>query len=237
MIQHDQPTIFGDKIVVALSSVHDGTMSFSGNNHEDIRENRQAFLDLLGIDPFQVTLLHVTFEDTTDFTRYQVASDDQMGEGMLEPVSQTEADALVVTRPDHAIFLPLADCVGAVIYDPTNEILMVSHLGRHSVEVEGGRKSIDYLNQEFGSVPSDLLVWLSPAVGAESYPLHNLGNRGLHDIIIEQMTSAGVASGNIEASHVDTAESPDYFSHSQFKAGNRPEDGRFAVVAMMADIS
>jgi copper oxidase (laccase) domain-containing protein len=235
MIQHDQPTIFGNTIIAAVSSVEDGTMSFAQNDPEETRFNRQAFLDRAGVDPFQATLLQVTFDDTTDFARYRVIDDDLMGEGMMEPVSDTVADALVVTRPEQAIFLPLADCAGAIIYDPANQVLMVSHLGRHSVEVNGGGRGIEYLKQEFDSDPAELLVWLSPAVGSETYPLYALDNRGLHDVIIEQMTKAGVRPQNIEASHVDTAESPDYFSHSEFLAGNRSEDGRFAIIAMMVE--
>jgi copper oxidase (laccase) domain-containing protein len=235
MIQHDQPTIFGNTIIAAVSSVEDGTMSFAQSDPEETRFNRQAFLDRAGVDPFQATLLQVTFDDTTDFARYRVIDDDLMGEGMMEPVSDTVADALVVTRPEQAIFLPLADCAGAIIYDPANQVLMVSHLGRHSVEVNGGGRGIEYLKQEFDSDPAELLVWLSPAVGSKSYPLYALDNRGLHEVIIEQMTKAGVRPQNIEASHVDTAESPDYFSHSEFLAGNRSEDGRFAIIAMMVE--
>lgn len=235
MIQHDQPTIFGRDIIAAVSSVHDGSMSLAKGKVEEARANRIAFLDEAGVDPLQATLLQVAYEDTIDFTRYAVVSDDQAGEGMLEPVSDTIADALVVTRPDQAIFLPLADCVGAIIYDPENRVLMVSHIGRHSAEALGGTKSIDYLVREFDSDPSRLLVWLSPAVGSDSYPLHALGNRGLHEVITDQMKVAGVLQSNIEASHLDTAESPDYFSHSEFLAGNRSEDGRFAIVAMMIE--
>jgi copper oxidase (laccase) domain-containing protein len=235
MIRHDQPTIFGDTIVVAVSSIDDGPMNFRGNNAEDIKANRLSFLEQVGVDPMQTTLLQVTFEDTTDFARYKIVEDEHAGEGMLAPMSDTEADALIATHPEQAIFLPLADCVGAVIFDPSNKILMVSHLGRHSIEVEGARRGIEFLHQEFDIVPGELLVWLSPAVGKESYPLHRLGNLGLHEAIIKQLTEAGVEAGNIEASHVDTAESPDYFSHSDYLAGNRPSDDRFAVIAMMIE--
>lgn len=235
MIKHDQPTIFGEAIIAAVSSADDGPMSFKGNSIEEVRANRLAFLDQSGIDALQATLLQVAFEDETGFVRYKIAEDEQMGEGILEPVSDTVADALVVTRPDHAVFLPLADCAGAVIYDQANQVLMVSHLGRHSIEADGGKKSIEFLEQEFGSDPSELLVWLSPAVGKESYPLHALQGAGLHEAAVKQLVAAGVTPANIEVSHVDTAENPDYFSHSEFLAGNRPTDDRFAVAAMMVE--
>lgn len=236
MIQHDQPTIFGDRIIAKVSSTEDGPMNFKGNDEDEVRNNRVQFLDAAdGIDPLMATLVQVTYEDTTDFTRYKVAGDDDAGEGMLEPVSNIVADALVATRPDQALFLPLADCVGAIIFDMGQEVLMVSHLGRHSAQQNGGQKSIEYMTREFDSHPSDLLVWLSPAAGKSSYPLRTLNGKGLHEAVVEQMVRAGVDIENIEVSHVDTTDNPDYFSHSEFLKGDQPEDGRFAIVAMMVE--
>lgn len=235
MIEHDQPTIFGDKVVVAVSSVANGPMNFRGHDPDEVRANRLMFLEAAGVDPLEATLVQVVYEDTTDFRRYKIVSDDQAGEGMLEPASSTVADALVATRPEKGLFLPLADCVGAVIFDPENEIIMVSHLGRHSTEQNGGASSIEYLAEEFDSDPAKLLVWLSPAVGRQSYPLHAFGGKGLHEVIAQQLVTAGVNISNIEVSHIDTASSDDYYSHSEFKAGNQHEDGRFAIVAMMVE--
>ncbi|HET8884671.1 MAG TPA: laccase domain-containing protein [Candidatus Saccharimonadales bacterium] len=235
MIDAHQPTIFGNQLIVGLSSVDNGNMRFARGDDAETRQNRINFLTQVGIDPIEATLLQVTYENVTDFTRYQVIDDDSQGEGMLEPVSSIEADALVVTRPDHAIFLPLADCVGAIVYDPVAEILMVSHLGRHSVEAQGAFKSVRYLQQQFGSVPTDLQIWLSPAVGSDSYPLQAFDNHSLQEVVIEQLLRAGVAFDQIEASSVDTAEDDNYFSHSQHLAGTQLSDGRFAIVAMMPE--
>lgn len=235
MIITDQPTIFGDKLVVALSSVDDGNMRFGNGDDPIIRENREEFLRSIDIDPLQATVVQVTYADNTDFARYHVVGEDLQGEGMLEPAMSLPADALVAVHPDHALFLLLADCIGTVLFDPKNEVLMVSHIGRHSAEIEGGRRSVEYLVEEFGSDPADLLVWLSPGVGSESYPLHAMGNRGLQEVIVEQLTGAGVTADHLEVSPVNTADDESYYSHSQFVAGNRFEDGRFAIVAMMRD--
>ena len=236
MIKHDQPTIFGDKLIAAVSSVEDGVMNFKNNDSEEVFHNRIAFLDAAdGIDPATATLVQVTYQDTTDFTRYKVVDDENAGEGILEPHSSLVADALVATRPDQALFLPLADCVGAIIYDSVEKILMVSHLGRHSIEQSGGQKSIEYLVNEFDSQPANLLVWLSPAAGKENYPLNAFDGKGMHEVIVSQMIHAGVDLNNIEVSHVDTTENPDYFSHSEYLKGEQPYDGRFAIVAMMIE--
>lgn len=235
MVSADQPTIFGHTLVVGLSSVDDGNMKFGRGDDELTRENRITFLNQMDIDPTQATLVQVSYDDNTWFTRYHIIDDDRQGEGMMTPLSDLHADALVVTRPDHALFLPLADCLGAVIYDPDNQIMMVSHLGRQSVEQYGAVKSIQFLTEQFDSVPSHLRIWLSPSVGSDSYPMHAFGNRSLKDVAIEQLVNAGATKALIEQSSSNTAEDDNYFSHSEYLAGNQMEDGRFAIVAMMRD--
>ena len=235
MILPNQPTIFGSEVVVGLSSIDDGNMKFASGDAEEVRENRIHFLRQIDIDPTQATLVQMTYTDTTDFTRYHVVDDENLGEGILEPVSDLCADALTVTRPDHALFLPLADCVGAVIYDSQAKIMMVSHLGRHNIEQQGAFKSIQYLAEEFGSIPTDLKIWLSPSVGSDSYPLHDFSNRSLRDVVCAQFEEAGVGLEQIEVNDIDTAEDDNYFSHSEYLSGNQMSDGRFAIVAMMRD--
>lgn len=235
MITTDQPTIFGDRLVVALSSVDDGDLRFGNGDDVAVRENREAFLAGIDIDPLQATVVQVTYADTTDFARYHVVNEDLQGEGMLEPASSLPADALVAVHPDHALFLLLADCIGIVLFDPANNVLMVSHVGRHSAEIEGARRSVEFLAEEFGSDPAELLVWLSPGVGSETYPLHAMGNRGLQEVIVEQLSGAGVTPDHLEVSPVNTADDENYYSHSEYVAGNRSEDGRFAIVAMMRE--
>lgn len=235
MVPFNQPTIFGNAIAVGLSSVDDGNMHFAFGDEEETRQNRISFLRQVDIDPTQATLVRVSYEDTTDFTRYHIVDDENEGEGMLTPASDLHADGLVVTRPDHALFLPLADCVGAVIYDPVAKVMMVSHLGRHSAEQDGAFQSIRYLQEQFGSEPTDLRIWLSPAVGADSYPLKAFADRSLQDVVCGQLERAGVGLEQIEVNDIDTAEDDNYFSHSEYLAGNQMTDGRFAIVAMMRD--
>jgi len=192
---------------------------------------RRKFLEKNNIDIQNTTLVRLTYEGG-DFCRYRTLHNSDMGDGMTRPTSY-DSDALVVTTPDHALFLPLADCIGAVIYDPTQNILMLSHLGRHNLEQSGGTKSIEYLAEKHGCNPVNLTVWLSPAAGKSSYPLYAFNNRSLHDVATEQLQGAGIPATNITASPIDSATNPNYFSHSLFLAGKRPTDDRHAIVAVM----
>jgi copper oxidase (laccase) domain-containing protein len=235
MIASDQPTVFGDDVTVALSSAQDGNMSFKHDGTHTALSNRKQFLEKAGVAIDDATLVQVSFEGVTDFARYVTLTDDQKGKGMLSPHSDLIGDALVVTKPGHAIFLPVADCSPTVIYDPKHRVLMVSHLGRQSTEIGGGKKSVEYLQREFGSDPLALKIWVGPTVGKESYQLHGLENKGIHEAILEQLHEVGVPAANIEVSQVDTATHPDYFSHSAFLKGTKTIDSRFTVVAVMRE--
>jgi len=217
---------------IACSSAADNSMrALSSDQRVAVATNRQAFLTSHNIAMANTTLVHLAYQGD-DFCRYQALRDSDKGDGMVSQ-STLVLDGAVVTTPGHALFLPLADCVGAIIHDPTKGILMLSHLGRHNLEQFGGTKSIEYLIKEHGVNPRDITVWLSPAASKEHYPLFAFNNRGLHEVATEQLIQAGVQPQNITISPIDSAADQNYYSHSQFLKGNRHDDGRFAVVAMM----
>ncbi len=232
MIAADQPTIFGTKVLAVLSSKVDGNLKFGLGDDARALANRKDFLDKIGVDINHTSLVGITY-DTDDFTKYRIATVEDKSVGMLEKDMTRYVDALVVREPGHALFLPLADCAGVVSHDPKNGILMVSHLGRHSVEQGGAATSVEYLKETCDADPSNLLVWISPSVGKATYPLHAYGGKSLQEVIVEQLQEAGVEKSHIEVSSVDTAHDANYYSHSEFLKGNQTEAGRFAVVAEM----
>lgn len=203
----------------------------SDDQMDEVAHNREVFLAAHDIAIADTTLVRLVYEGG-DYCRYATVGDYDKGDGIVRPSSKI-SDAMVVTQPGHALFLPLADCVGAVLYDPTKGILMLSHLGRHNLEQFGATKSVEYLVNEHGVNPKNLTVWLSPAASKDYYPVYAFDNRSLHDVTTEQLLAAGVTHDKIETSSIDSAADPNYYSHSQFLKGNRPDDGRFAVVAMM----
>lgn len=231
MIQTHQPTIFGTAITAGLSSSADGTMKRGLVSDEETFRNREVFLEKCGIRADQSVLVGIVY-DKEDFTVYREVGVINQRQGMYGD-DVLAADALVTTDPGVALFLPLADCVGVIVYDPDRRVLMVSHLGRHSIEQYGGMASIRYLVDTFGSDPTKLLVWLGPSPSQEKYPLRQFDGRGMHEVVIDQLMQVGVVCDHIEASSIDTATDSDYYSHSEFLKGNRSSDGRFAIVAMM----
>lgn len=218
-------------LYTATSTTQQGSMKSPGHDYESDLPLRRAFLHQHDIQPEDTTLLNVTYE-TDNFCRYEILTEDEKGDGIIDEPS-IEADAIAVTEPNHAIFLPLADCVGAVIHDPISNVLMVSHLGRQNLEQLGGTSCIDYLVAHLDVDPADLTVWLSPAAGKDNYPVYAFEGRSLQEVATEQLVSAGVIRAKITASPIDSSADENYFSHSQYLKGNRETDGRFAIVAVM----
>lgn len=219
------------ELFFTASTQDDGSMKTPDGDQAVVRQNRIAFLEKNNINPADTTLHTLTY-DGDDYCRYVTLGEDAKGDGIMRD-GTIDADAVVVTNVYHGLMLPLADCVGAVIHDPVKNILMMSHLGRHNLEQHGGTKCIRYLAENHGSNPGDLTVWLSPAAGRDSYPLHAFDDRGLREVAIEQLMNGGIAPQNIDASLIDTTLDPAYYSHSEFLQGRRDEDGRFAIVAIM----
>lgn len=195
-----------------------------------IDRNRQAFLQTIESSPEEAVRVQLDY-DSHDFCRYSVVDASAKGEGMTR--NGRIADGLVTTCRRLALFLPLGDCIGAILYDSQHNALMLTHLGRHNLEQNGGANSVAYMVARYGTDPSNIEVVLSPAAGSGNYPLYAFMGKGLADVATKQLMAAGVLASHIIWSSVDTTTDRRYFSHSEYLKGRRQTDGRFAIVAML----
>lgn len=222
------------QLLVGHSTVRDGSMLNRENlGDSQVIAHRQKWLTTLGIDSTHTYRARLEFTGD-DFCRYREVRVDDV------PVSQDDtynqgADALITTKPNTALFLPIADCIGAVLFDEEHGVLMLSHLGRHSLEQRGGVRSVEYLATYYKTDPKKLKIWLSAAVGKELYKIYTLSNKGMKEVLYEQLVEAGVDLSRIEDTEYDTGTHPNYYSYSEFLKGNKAENGRHAIVAMMTD--
>lgn len=217
-------------VSIYFSTQVDGSMLKAVSDAE-CDENRRKFLAKQGITPVQAALVYLQYEGD-DYCRYRTIGQDEAGDGIATPPGFV-SDALFTREKNLALLLPVADCVGVVVYDPTHQVLGLVHLGRHNLLQQGGTESIGYMQREFGTNPADVQAWLSPAAGRANYPLFDFEQRSMHEVATAQLKDAGIPSSNIEIDARDTTTDPVLFSHSEFLKGNRQIDGRQAVVAMM----
>ena len=244
MIAADQPTCFPSDVLVAVSSKDDGTMldRIRGRHVADVLENRRRFCDQLGITYDDVVYHVISYDQAQTFdTTIEVTEADTVkhnNEGIF-------ADALYTEAAGVGLFLPVADCIATVIYDSKRRALMLAHLGRHSTVAQLMSQAVQYFVRR-GSQVKDLQIWMSPSITQKNYRMdyfdhtndtnwQNFCRQTADGIYLDMQgfnrslaIQAGVPADNIVISPIDTADDPNYFSHS---AGDTA--GRIAVVAMM----
>lgn len=217
---------------VAISTVPDGNMYIpSEPSDSSVIADRSSFLKKNGADIDNSIRVCIGYKGINDFCKYRQVSHLESGLGMKG--DGNIADALVTTDHGLTLFLPLADCIGAVLYDPVKQVLMLSHLGRHSLEQNGGKKSVEYLVSRFESEPKDIKVWLTPAASKSAYPLWNMENRGMKEVLIEQLISAKISQSFINDNPSETDKDARYYSHSEYINGRSSDSGRYAIIATM----
>lgn len=243
MITADQPTNLPRELLVAVSARDDGTMldrSLSDRHASEIVANRKKFCDEAGINYENCAYQIISYTPEATF-RVITEVAKRNTEGIVADVLYTENSGV-------GLFLPIADCVGTIIYDPKRKALALAHLGRHASLADTITKTIEFFIDK-GSEPSDLHIWMAPSVKQQSYrmeyfnkatdPLwkdYCLAKDGGFYLDMQgynrsRAIAAGVRAENIIVSPVDTATDKNYFSHSQ-----GDHEGRFAVVAELRAI-
>ena len=144
--------LFDNRVEVGVSEIRDGSMRLLGSDDEGaIIKNQEELSELVGLDGNKVARLRTIYDGRNSFTDYYEISSDNLSEYVVSnsekqiPVS----DGLVTREKDLGILLPLADCLGAVVYDPEHEVLGLLHAGRHNIEQEGPKKFIEYFVNHF----------------------------------------------------------------------------------------
>lgn len=254
MVSIDQPTCFdSSKVAVAVSSVSDGQMQHGLDyQNNEVTKNRQAFFSNAAVVPKKTVLVGITYSSKNTYDK--IVEVDKLTKDLAQPTHQVEpADCLITTRSQVSLLLPIADCVGTVLYDKTNNVLALAHLGRHSSIAQLAKKVVQHLQVSFGTKPSDIVVWMAPSIQSSHYILSSadfaVNNPDWHGYFKrlpegysldlqgynkQLLLNQGVLENNINISPSNTASNPEYWSHfTQTTIKQQQAPPRFAVVAML----
>ena len=248
MIAEDQPhKIHGAR--VAVSSIQDGDMKSNGSKDlAQVTENIQRFATQAGFTYDRIVAMNVgahadAWDEIVDIT-------ETPQHALVAIEDRVIADALVTTRKDVVLMLPVADCNAVAIHDPKQQVLAVVHLGWQSTAAELATKIIEHMSHHYGSKPQDLCVYSSPSIRAESYVFDHVSQANdpawrpflrqtekgigidLPGYNRQRFIEAGVPAEQIEISSVNTATSANYFSHYRAVRSGEP-DGRIALFAVL----
>ena len=243
MIIADQPDCFPADLQVAVSSKSDGTMlnRTLGTHDYSTLFNRKRWLSTLGTSYDHTVYQKIVYEPTCSYE--EIAEVDSSSVSKI--TSGVVADALFTKENKVGLFLPVADCVATVIYDPAEKFLAMAHFGRHSTLSNLLPNLLSYFARN-GSDMKNLIVWMSPSAQKKSYRLdyfkyetkddwrdfYDKKSDGyyldLSGYNRQKLIESGIQPSNVFVSEVDTVTNDNYFSHL---AGET--SGRVAVFAMM----
>jgi polyphenol oxidase len=95
-------------------------------------------------------------------------------------------DGLITNQRRIALGIHVADCCAVYIVDPHTLAIGLVHSGKKGTELAIAPKAIELMQQRFGSVPSDMIVELSPCIRPPHYEIDFAAE------IVKQCSAAGV---------------------------------------------
>ncbi|MCX7879903.1 MAG: peptidoglycan editing factor PgeF [Ignavibacteria bacterium] len=216
-----QPQIFPkDKIIAGVTMrnnhIHPIGLSLGISKHIDqhtFYRHKKILANYLNVSTSDFYFVHQTHSDIIHF----VDGDYKTMYG----------DALVTNRKNKILIVKIADCAGVLIYDPKKEVISAVHSGWRGSAKNIVPKTIQYLIDNFGTKPEDLLIYISPLASAEKYtvgievakifPNSTIKANGNYFFdnrkeLLLQLKSVGVQQSNIEISPLCTISSTELHS-------------------------
>ena len=221
--------LFDGKVSLAISTITDGNMrSFGEAEFDEVLQNQRKLCAELGADARNTARVLTTYDGRASFCEYyEIDSKSIADHQITKPESELVlADGLVTKSADFALLLPLADCLGVIIYDEAQGILGLLHSGRQNLEEDGAYKFVEFLKDNYNCKAEDLQAYFTPH--AQNFEIYALNHAKLAEAAEEQLVRAGAKAENIERSDIDTATNPDFPSNS---AGDKTM--RFAVAVKL----
>ena len=235
------------KLVYGFSQVSDGNMSFVYGDEAQVAKARSSFLRKQGLQADNSVFIKLEHGKKI----YTVTAKDQGN--LIDPSLQDKliGDGLITNQAGLTLFLVVADCIGAVIYDPANQVVGLIHAGRKGVEQNILAEAVGQMESAYGSSPNELKLITSPSISANSYVFDSsdkidtkfwgndlsMGEDGKWHMDIQskfakQALQCDLQKDNISIDSIDTFTNQNYFSHRRSMNTGEPE-GRFAIFAQI----
>ena len=227
--------------MIAFSTEREGYFS---NGSEGISQEAYGSLNLchyVGDNPDHVALNRQLFCQYHNINREMLFMPRQTHSSNVKRIQPDidleETDGLITNIKGSCIGINTADCLPVLIYDPTHHAAAAIHAGWRGLASRIVTKGIEMMKRDFGSVASDLLCAVGPAISTEIYevgdelkPLFAQAGFQIEEIFIDhaewtkshlslqravrwELLACGIKEANIEISDVCTYQNSDkYFS-------------------------
>jgi len=227
-------------VFIATSTITNGNMSERFDDADVVAKNRERFLATQNLETQNTVWMQCDHGTTITPVNWSNG-----GETVATEVLVTQEKGL-------ALALLTADCLPVTFYDPITSTLALAHMSRVTIAANLPKHIGQSLALANGVDLGNVRVHIGPHIAADSYVFPNTGddfpdaieaytNRTNTLVQIDlvaahnhQLTSIGVLPENISVDQINTATSPQHFSHYAATTLQKPDKaGRITTVAMM----
>lgn len=160
LVNHCFTTRLGGYSKGCLSSLNLGIKR--EENREIIIKNYETICNAIGADYHHV----VTSEKQIHSTEVYYAKEQDCGKGLMKENDVGEVDGFVTNKPHVLLTTFHADCTPLFFLDPKKKAIGVAHAGWRGTVNAIAQKTIEKMQQEFGTKAEDILAGIGPAIGA-----------------------------------------------------------------------
>ncbi|MDF1616374.1 peptidoglycan editing factor PgeF [Petrocella sp. FN5] len=135
-----------------------------GDSPYNVEENFNRFCDALGVDTDTLV-----FSDQVHEVEVRVVGKEDRGKGFYRTSDIISVDGLITNQVGVTLTTFYADCVPLFFLDPIKKVIGLSHAGWRGTVKGIGPKTIERMEQTYGSKPKDILVGIGPSIGSCCY--------------------------------------------------------------------
>lgn len=162
MVKHAFSTRLGGVSKGVCSTMN---LSFArGDSEEDVRENFRRMADVLEVEENDFA-----FSKQTHTTNVRVVTEKDRGKGLTKPLDYDDVDGLVTNVQGICLSTFYADCVPLFFVDPVKKAIGLSHSGWRGTVGKIGKKTVEKMQEEYGSNPKDILAAIGPSICQDCY--------------------------------------------------------------------
>ena len=162
IVNHGFSTRLGGVSEGCFSSMN---LSFDrGDRPEAVQENFRRIGKAIGVECGDMVL-----SQQTHTTNVRLVTEEDRGKGIVRERDYTDVDGLITDVPGICLVTTYADCVPLYFADPVKKAIGLSHSGWRGTVGRIGQKTIEKMQQYFGSDPSDILAAIGPSVCMDCY--------------------------------------------------------------------
>ncbi len=224
-----------------ISQGNYSSLNLGYNTQDDpkkVSKNREILAKAMGVS-------NLIFPQQTHKNHVQIVTEDNISNDF------TDTDALITNQKGICLAVIFADCVPILVFDPVCQVVGAIHAGWRGTVAKIIEKTIEKMQTEFGTNPSDIIAGIGPSISPKAYevgnevieqveaafPTINLvsnqttekGYLNLWEANKQSLLKSGVLEKNIEIAGLCTKKNHETF----FSVRHSKETGRFASGIML----